>query len=108
MATDEEYMAFLDKANQDPNEGVKSSSSKGEKVELKATEKGVEVPAVLKQVAGEAFYISDADEPFEVVALKLEGKGLPDEGWFLFRSTFYIFLFGCSNGRVKDLTNELL
>lgn len=82
MATDEDYMSFLDKANQDPNEGVAKSQSGG-KVELKAVDEGVKVPEAISKVLGkgEAFYVSDADEPFVGVALKLgKGKGLPDEG----------------------------
>jgi len=84
MASDEDYAAFLDKANQDPNEGVKTQSTKGE-VELKAVDHGVEVPGVLKTATREAFYVSDADEPFVPVALKLgKGKGMPDESVFVF------------------------
>lgn len=82
MATDDEYMSFLDKANQDPNEGTAKSQSSG-KVELKVVDDGVKVPGAISKVLGkgEAFYVSDADEPFVGVALKLgKGKGLPDEG----------------------------
>lgn len=82
MATDEEYMAFLDKANEDPSAGVakgQSSSSSG-KVELKALDEGVAVPQVLKKATKDAFYVSDADEPFEPVGLKFKGDELPDEG----------------------------
>lgn len=79
MATDEDYAAFLDKANQDPNEGVSKSQSSG-KVELKAVDKGAVVPAVLKKATKDAFYVSDADEPFVPVCLKHAGKKLPDEG----------------------------
>ncbi|KAK2625806.1 hypothetical protein QTJ16_005118 [Diplocarpon rosae] len=83
MATDEEYMSFLDKANQDPNEGVARGQS-GEKAELKAVEEGVQVPECIATVLakGDSYYVSDADEPFVGVALKLEGKGLPDEVTF--------------------------
>lgn len=80
MASDEDYAAFLDKANQDPNEGVRKSQSSG-KIQLKAVDEGVQIPAALKKAVGDAFYVSDADEPFEVVGLKAEG-GLPDEGMF--------------------------
>ena len=86
MATDEEYMSFLDKANQDPNAGVAKGQSSGGKVELKAVDGGVKVPEPIKKVLGkgEAFYVSDSDEPFVGVALKLgNGKGLPDEGMFI-------------------------
>merc|ERR1712093_521885 len=87
MATDEDYMSFLDKANKDPSEGTaktQGSANGNGKMEFKATEKGVKVPEVIEEVLGkgEAFYTSDADEPFVGVALKLEGKGLPDEATF--------------------------
>ncbi|KAH6712897.1 hypothetical protein BKA61DRAFT_608054 [Leptodontidium sp. MPI-SDFR-AT-0119] len=83
MATDEDYMSFLDKANQDPNEGVARAQGSG-KVEFKTTDEGVKVPGVIEKVLGkgDAFYVSDADEPFVGVALKLSGKGLPDEAAF--------------------------
>ncbi|KAK8133870.1 hypothetical protein PG984_005882 [Apiospora sp. TS-2023a] len=81
MASDEDYMAFLDNANKDPNEGYAKPASSGAKLEFKATDHGVQVPAALKEVAQDAFYVSDADEPFVPVALKWDedGKGLPDE-----------------------------
>jgi hypothetical protein len=79
MASDEDYTAFLDKANQDPDEGVRKTQSSS-RVELKAVDKGVDVPACLKKAIKDAFYISDADEPFEPVCLKHSGKTLPDEG----------------------------
>lgn len=85
MASDEDYMAFLDKANQDPNEGISGAQGVKDqgKVELKAVDGGVEVPAALVKATEDAFYVSDADEPFVPVALKLgKGKGLPDEGMF--------------------------
>lgn len=92
MATDEDYMSFLDKANQDPNEGVARAQGSG-KVEFKTTDEGVKVPGVIEKVLGkgDAFYVSDADEPFVGVALKLSGKGLPDEGMF-----GYVFPCFCS------------
>lgn len=79
MASDEDYMAFLDKANQDPNESVAKTQGK---VELKAVDSGVRVPAALKKATSDAFYVSDADEPFVPVCLKFEGKKLPDEATF--------------------------
>jgi hypothetical protein len=82
MASDEDYMAFLDKANKNPNEGTAKTQSKG-KVELKAVDQGVKVPAGLKKATSDAFYVSDADEPFVPVCLKFEGKKLPDEGQLL-------------------------
>jgi hypothetical protein len=79
MASDEDYSAFLDKANADPNEGVSKTQSSG-KVDLKTVDQGVDIPASLKKVTKDAFYVSDADEPFEPVGLKLKRKTLPDEG----------------------------
>lgn len=85
MASDEDYMSFLDKANQDPSAGVpKTNQPRVAKAEFKTTDSGVEIPAPLKEVTQNAFYTSDADEPFVPVALKWDeaGKGLPDEGEF--------------------------
>lgn len=79
MATDEDYMAFLDKANQDPNERAAKTDGK---VEFKATDAGVEIPKVLRDATRDAWYTSDADEKFVPVALKYGGKSLPDEGLF--------------------------
>lgn len=85
MASDQEYSDFLNKANSDPNEGRASTASKsqGSKMEFRATEKGVEVPKVLREVCeGEGiYYMSDADEPFEPVALSCDG-GWPKEDKF--------------------------
>jgi len=81
MASDEDYASFLDKANEDPSAGIAKTSSSG-KVELKAVDEGAGVPAVLKKVTKDAFYVSDADEPFVPVCLKHSGKTLPDEVTF--------------------------
>jgi len=80
MASDEDYMSFLDKVNQDPSAGTAKTSSK--KAELKATDVGVKVPAVLTKAVEEKYYTSDADEPFVPVCLKTQGKTLPDEVTF--------------------------
>lgn len=83
MATDEDYAAFLEKANADPSEGISATQSVG-RAGLKAVDEGEAIPAVLKSAVADAFYVSDADEPFEPVCLNLpEDKGtLPDEGAF--------------------------
>lgn len=84
MSTDDGYMSFLDKANQDPGQGVAEGQAGG-KVELKAVDGGLEVPGAISSVLGkgESFYMSDADEPFVGVALTIgKGEGLPDEGLF--------------------------
>lgn len=85
MASDEDYMAFLDKANQDPSIGYSAMGHKtGGKVQLKTTDEGVEVPTELRMATEreEWIYVSDADEPFVAVSLKLLGEKLPDEGLF--------------------------
>ncbi|KAK4150187.1 hypothetical protein C8A00DRAFT_37223 [Chaetomidium leptoderma] len=89
-SSDQDYMAFLDKANEDPSKGSASASAaagdKKKKNAFRTTQPGVEVPAPLLRVcgSGEAFYVSDADEPFEAVALAWDeaGRGLPDEEEF--------------------------
>ena len=89
MASDEDYMSFLDKANQDPSLGVVKQQEKGGGaggvVELKTVDEGVAVPGPLAAATRDAFYTSDADEPFVPVALRWDeaGKGLPDEGEFI-------------------------
>ncbi|QSZ33295.1 hypothetical protein DSL72_002883 [Monilinia vaccinii-corymbosi] len=81
MASDDDYMAFLDKANEDLGAGTLNAAGGGEKVEFKTVDDGVDVPGVLVRATRDAWYVSDADEPFVVVALKHEG-GLPDEETF--------------------------
>lgn len=80
MASDEAYMDFLNKANEDPAAAQTSHGHKGKK-ELKAADHGAEIPQPLVAATKEAFYVSDADEPFVPVSLAwAKGKGLPDEG----------------------------
>lgn len=85
MASDEDYMAFLDKANQDPSLGYSATGQKaGGEVQLKTMDEGAEVPNELRMATEreEWVYVSDADEPFVAVSLKLDGGKLPDEGLF--------------------------
>lgn len=89
--SDQDYMAFLEKANEDPSKGVASvaATNEGAKKKFRTTQEGVEVPAPIAKVCGKgdvSFYTSDADEPFEAVALLWDegGKGLPDEGKIFF------------------------
>ncbi|KAI0407896.1 hypothetical protein F4802DRAFT_551700 [Xylaria palmicola] len=83
MASDDDYMAFLDKANRDPNEGQAKAQSSG-KDEFKAADDGAKIPAAIQDATKGAFYVSDADEPFVPVCLAWDeaGKGLPDEEEF--------------------------
>jgi hypothetical protein len=90
MASDEDYMAFLNKANEDPSKGYNTTSAAAAtgagsgKIQLKTVDAGVEVPRELKAATDkeEWVYISDADEPFVAVSLRLEGSTLPDEETF--------------------------
>ncbi|KAI1376042.1 hypothetical protein F4677DRAFT_420109 [Hypoxylon crocopeplum] len=83
MASDEDYMAFLDKANRDPSEGYAKPQSVG-KHEFKTTDDGAQIPAVIQEATKDMFYTSDSDEPFVPVCLAWDeaGKGLPDEEEF--------------------------
>lgn len=82
MASDDDYMNFLNKANEDPSAGSAQTTSKDTgKKEFKAADKGAEIPQPLVAATKEAFYVSDADEPFVPVSLAWEkGSGLPNEG----------------------------
>ncbi|KAL4968584.1 uncharacterized protein BDV14DRAFT_196886 [Aspergillus stella-maris] len=74
MSSDDAYMSFLDKANSELDAGrnqQSTQSSSGARTET--VDSNVKVPTPLKSI--DAFYISDADEPFEPVALKWEGAG---------------------------------
>ncbi|RGP59096.1 hypothetical protein FSPOR_11566 [Fusarium sporotrichioides] len=79
MSNDDDYMAFLNKANQDTGAGASTQ----EKTVFKAKDHGAEVPKAIVDVCKKAVYTSDADEPFEEVSLKWQGKnGLPTETEF--------------------------
>lgn len=85
MASDEDYSSFLEKANEDPAAGTaKTSSSSSKKHSFKTTDAGADIPKALKVPTSkeEWIYISDADEPFVPVSLKMEGSKLPDESMF--------------------------
>ncbi|KAM0553915.1 hypothetical protein ACHAPJ_007261 [Fusarium lateritium] len=79
MSNDDDYTAFLNKANQDTGAGASTQ----EKATFKAKDQGIEVPKAISDVCKKAVYTSDADEPFEEVSLKWQGKnGLPTETEF--------------------------
>jgi len=96
-SADQDYMAFLDKANADPsarynNNNININNNEnvanvGSATVLKTMDEGVRIPSPIAEVIGrDLFYMSDADEPFVPVALKWvdEGaKGLPDESKFI-------------------------
>ncbi|KAL6867931.1 hypothetical protein J3F83DRAFT_738557 [Trichoderma novae-zelandiae] len=85
MASDEDYMAFLNKANQDADQGRASAAaqrSQGGAAQrtLKAADEGAEIPKSIAEALRDAFYVSEADEPFQGVSLRWKGEGgLPDE-----------------------------
>lgn len=69
MASDADYTAFLEKANQDTGAAQASAQSSTERYKTKRVD--TEVPEALMQI--QEYYISDADEEFEPVALGFEG-----------------------------------
>lgn len=79
--SDEEYMSFLNKANEThvQMEGAMDTTNK---LRLKHLDDNVEVPSALQDAIKETYYISDADEPFEPVALNIGERRLPDRGEF--------------------------
>ncbi|OAQ80071.1 hypothetical protein VFPFJ_06991 [Purpureocillium lilacinum] len=88
MASDEDYMAFLDKANKDLDEGKAHAQKQqqeggGSKSQFKAMDSGAQAPKAISDVCQSEVYVSDADEPFEAVSLKYSGDDLPDESKFV-------------------------
>lgn len=80
MSNDDDYMAFLNKANQDTGADAATQQQQRSSSVFKAKDEGSEVPKEIRSVCRSAVYVSDADEPFEEVSLKWEGKnGLPTE-----------------------------
>ena len=73
--SDDAYSSFLDQANQDTGANKASTQSESKGITTKAVD--TEVPAALQKV--EADYTSEADEPFEPVSLKWDGKNMPSE-----------------------------
>ncbi|UKZ54700.1 hypothetical protein TrVGV298_008512 [Trichoderma virens] len=60
MASDEDYMAFLNKANQDADEGraaAQSSRGAGAQREFKTADEGSELPKSIAEVCRDAFYV---------------------------------------------------
>ncbi|KAK3947244.1 hypothetical protein QBC32DRAFT_93551 [Pseudoneurospora amorphoporcata] len=89
MASDDSYMAFLNKANEDPSVGYPRdrpdpATQKVGRNGFKTRDEGVSLPSPIAKLLdkGDKFYVSDADEPFEGVALKFGEESLPDEETF--------------------------
>ncbi|KAJ5973011.1 uncharacterized protein N7479_002929 [Penicillium vulpinum] len=70
MSSDDAYMAFLNKANEDSsgNQAVQQGAGT---VKTETVHSSLSVPKPLQSV--DAYYTSDTDEPFEPVALKWDG-----------------------------------
>ncbi|KAK0386538.1 hypothetical protein NLU13_6373 [Sarocladium strictum] len=82
MASDEDYMNFLNKANEDASGGGAATQASGQS-KFKTTDSGKQVPQAIQKAIKNEVYVTDADEPFEGVALKWTGDGgLPDEEEF--------------------------
>lgn len=81
MASDEDYMAFLNKANADVSAGGGRATTQAGSGPFKAVDAGSEVPKEIREACRDTFYVSEADEPFEGVSLRWTAEsGLPDEG----------------------------
>ena len=78
MSSDDAYMSFLDKANADLNAGrpQQQGASETETARTETVDANTNVPVALQSV--DAYYISDADEPFEPVAMGWEGASKGD------------------------------
>jgi len=97
MGSDQEYMDFLAKANQDVGEGGTKDTAKGGLKPTDSSNSSGAVPEPLAKLAAadaQVIYVSDTDEPFEPVVLDWDqdrddgddGEGgrllLPDEKEF--------------------------
>lgn len=71
MSSDAEYAAFLEKAN----EGAQPAAQQDAGMKSYGTKSvNTAVPKALESV--EEYYVSDADEPFEPVALEYDGSSV--------------------------------
>lgn len=73
MSSDDAYSSFLDQANQET--GAEKVSARSNTASTRAV--NTDIPVGLQDV--EQYYISDADEPFEPVSLKWDGRNMPSE-----------------------------
>ena len=77
MTNDEDYMSFLNKVNDESPTVLEGSRV----AELKSLDENLHIPSHLSQAAQDKYYVSEVDEPFEPVALKITGV-LPDGSTF--------------------------
>lgn len=73
--SDDAYSSFLEQANQGTGISKASTDSKSKRPSTRAVD--TDVPAKLQSI--EVDYTSEADEPFEPVSLKWNGKNMPSE-----------------------------
>ncbi|KAJ9300856.1 hypothetical protein DTO271G3_2020 [Paecilomyces variotii] len=71
MSSDDNYLAFLNKANEDLNAGRVAPQQTSNAVRTQSVDVDVTVPAPLRAI--DTYYVSETDEPFEPVVLKWEG-----------------------------------
>lgn len=96
MASDDAYMAFLNKANADLDKGRAEQSATETGLDTKTVDADEQIPASLSDV--EMYYVSETDEPFEPVVLRWEGarEGVwPGQGMPL---SPLVFILGRSEG----------
>jgi len=81
MASDEDYAAFLEKANQPTGSAPTQQMKKSKGFTETSVDTQEPVPKVLQQV--QSVYVSEADEEFVPVSLRWNGKdGKIDIGMF--------------------------
>jgi len=73
MASDEDYAAFLEKANQPTSSATTQQTKKSKGFTTKSVDTQEPVPTVLQEV--QSVYVSEADEEFVPVSLGWSGKG---------------------------------
>ena len=85
MSSDADYASFLEKANQPTSSASTQSASQSRTKGLSTKSVEVEnLPSTLKEGLEDLYYVSDADEPFELVGLKWDGgKGALNESEYL-------------------------
>lgn len=82
MSDDASYMAFLNKANEDPKSGTSESTSQTKSKFDPTTTSNSALPSSLQSIPDTLTYTSDTDSPFEAVVLNYSGDGLPDQAEF--------------------------
>jgi len=98
--SDEDYEAFLSKANQDTSNNSTATSTSAPAKKAGTTSVNTKIPKALEAV--EQYYTSDADEPFEPVSLVWSGEGLPGEGMLSVYATVPLEAWESTGGVLAD------